>query len=118
MFLRSAVRQPARTLPAPQNKLEQPNRGSVASSRFKFIANMPSATVVGAVLGLGVQLYTNAVRKLPLMRSPWQHAIAATAGGAFGSWLVTFEAKTEKELAGNRALQWVLACDRQPGALA
>jgi hypothetical protein len=62
---------------------------------------MVSATVTGAILGLGVQLYANAVRKLPLLQSPWQHAVAAGAGGAFGSWLVKFEEQTEKELAGN-----------------
>ncbi|KAH7621201.1 hypothetical protein Ndes2526B_g04015 [Nannochloris sp. 'desiccata'] len=59
---------------------------------------MPSATVIGAVLGFGVQIYANAVRKLPLMQGPWQHAIAAGAGAAFGSWLVDFEARTEKDL--------------------
>jgi len=61
---------------------------------------MPSATVIGAVLGFGVQIYANAVRKVPLMQGPWQHAIAAGAGAAFGSWLVDFEARTEKDLQG------------------
>ena len=61
---------------------------------------MPSPAVWGALLGLGVQLYTNAVRKLPLTRNPWEHAIAMGAGAAFGTWLVKFEAETEQELAG------------------
>jgi hypothetical protein len=35
---------------------------------------MPAtSTVVGATLGLGVQLYSNAVRKLPLLRSARPH---------------------------------------------
>ncbi len=68
---------------------------------------MVSATVVGAVLGFGVQIYVNAVRKLPLMQGPWQHAIASGAGAAFGSWLVDFEARTEKDLQGT-LLMWMI----------
>ena len=44
-----------------------------------------SGTVFGAMLGLGVQFYSNAVRKLPLMRNPWEHAIAASVGGVAGT---------------------------------
>lgn len=61
---------------------------------------MVSATVIGGVLGFGVQIYANAVRKLPLMQGPWQHALAAGAGAAFGAYVLQFEAKTEKELNG------------------
>ena len=43
-----------------------------------------SGTVFGAILGLGVQFYSNAVRKLPLMRNPWEHAIALGLGGFAG----------------------------------
>jgi len=57
-----------------------------------------SGTVFGAVLGLGVQFYSNAVRKLPLMRNPWEHAIALGVGGAAGHWLVGFEERTAAEL--------------------
>ena len=43
---------------------------SVASSVPSSRAQMPAtSTIVGASLGLGVQLYSNAVRKLPLLRS-------------------------------------------------
>ena len=44
-----------------------------------------SGTVFGAMLGLGVQFYSNAVRKLPLMRNPWEHAIALGLGGFAGA---------------------------------
>lgn len=57
-----------------------------------------SGTAFGALLGLGVQLYSNAVRKLPLMRSPWEHVIAVGIGGATGQWLVGFEERTSVEL--------------------
>ena len=61
---------------------------------------MPSPTIIGAVLGFGVQIYANAVRKVPLMQGPWQHAIAAAAGASFGAWLIDFEERTEKDLHG------------------
>ena len=64
---------------------------------------MATATVVGGVLGLGVPLYVNAVRKMPLWRNPWEHVLWTGAGAAFGGWLVEFEKKTEKELAGEPA---------------
>jgi len=44
-----------------------------------------SGTVFGAMLGLGVQFYSNAVRKLPLMRNPWEHVIAVGVGGVAGT---------------------------------
>ena len=59
-----------------------------------------TAPLFGAVLGVGVQLYVNAVRKLPLMRDPWLHVLWAGAGASFGTWLVSFEERTERDLAG------------------
>lgn len=61
---------------------------------------MVSATLVGAIMGLGVQFYANAIRKVPLMRNPWQHVILAGTGAAFASWVVDFETRTQKELEG------------------
>lgn len=58
-----------------------------------------TSTIVGAGLGLFVQLYSNAVMKLPLMRNPWQHVVAMGAGAAFTTWLVKFEKEQEEELA-------------------
>ncbi|KAJ9709423.1 hypothetical protein PVL29_001073 [Vitis rotundifolia] len=57
-----------------------------------------SATVVGAVLGLSVQLHSNALRKLPLMRHPWEHVLAIGIGAVFGNQLVKWEAKVEEDL--------------------
>ena len=59
---------------------------------------MPSATLVGGVLGLGIPLYANALRKMPLWRNPWEHVAWVAAGAAFGSWLVKWERETEKDL--------------------
>ena len=59
-----------------------------------------SVPLFGAALGVGIQLYVNGVRKLPLMRQPWLHVLWAGAGYSFGTWLVGFEERTEKELAG------------------
>ena len=67
---------------------------------------MVSATIFGAAIGIGVQIYANAVRKLPVMQSPWKHAIAAGTGAAFGTWLIEFEIKTEKELQGKFQCTW------------
>ncbi|GBG84834.1 hypothetical protein CBR_g39209 [Chara braunii] len=50
-----------------------------------------TATLVGAALGLGAQMYSNAVRKLPLMRHPWEHLLAIGLGGTFGSAVVKWE---------------------------
>ena len=70
-------------------------------ARKTAAAVMPaSIPVFGAALGVGIQLYVNAVRKLPLMRDPWLHVLWAGAGASFGTWLVSFEERTEKELTG------------------
>ncbi len=36
---------------------------------------MVSGALIGGILGLTVQLYSNAVRKLPLARHPWEHVL-------------------------------------------
>jgi hypothetical protein len=57
----------------------------------------------GAFLGAGVGVYVNAVRKVPLFRNPYQHALWAGAGYAFGSWLEEFEQRTRQDLEGECA---------------
>jgi len=66
-------------------------------------------TMVGALLGLGVQLYSNAVRKLPLMRNPWEHVIGIGVGVWAANGIVQFEERmaidVEKTLEDAKAAQ-------------
>eukprot|EP00850_Spirogloea_muscicola_P009903 SM000056S18021 [mRNA] locus=s56:656129:656587:- [translate_table: standard] len=57
-----------------------------------------TATVAGAVLGLAVQLYSNAVRKLPLMRHPWEHVVGMVVGSAAANALVAWEERAQADL--------------------
>lgn len=50
-----------------------------------------SATLIGAAFGLSCQLYSNAVRKLPLMRHPWEHLVGIGLGAWAGNALVKWE---------------------------
>ncbi|XP_074586330.1 uncharacterized protein LOC141842016 [Curcuma longa] len=60
---------------------------------------MPStATMVGALLGLGIQMYSNALRKLPYMRHPWEHALGMGLGVVFTTQLVKWEEKLKEDL--------------------
>mmetsp|Transcript_11875 Transcript_11875/g.35391 ORF Transcript_11875/g.35391 Transcript_11875/m.35391 type:complete len:88 (+) Transcript_11875:204-467(+) len=40
--------------------------------------------LIGGGMGLGVQLFSNTVRKLPLLRRPWEHVIAIGIMGWMG----------------------------------
>ena len=59
-----------------------------------------SAPVVGALLGVGAQIYANVVQKLPALREPWKHVIAGGVGSGMAVWLVDYEERAEKELEG------------------
>ncbi|EHA8587459.1 hypothetical protein COCNU_scaffold002267G000010 [Cocos nucifera] len=60
---------------------------------------MPAtATVVGALLGLGTQLYSNALRKLPYMRHPWEHLLGMGLGAVFVNQLVKWDEKLKEDL--------------------
>lgn len=59
-----------------------------------------SSTVVGALLGLGVQMYANAARKLPVMSSPWKHAVSAVVGAGVATWVVEYEERTSQYVQG------------------
>lgn len=61
---------------------------------------MATATLIGGLLGLSGQLYCNAIRKLPLMRNPWEHVIAIGIGAAFGDWVVRYEEATAADVRG------------------
>ena len=57
-----------------------------------------SATVVGALLGLGTQMYSNALRKLPYMRHPWEHLLGMGIGVVFANQMVKWDAKCQEDL--------------------
>ncbi|KAJ6326450.1 hypothetical protein OIU78_013538 [Salix suchowensis] len=57
-----------------------------------------SATMIGALLGLGTQMYSNALRKLPYMRHPWEHVVGMGLGVVFVNQLVKWDAQLEKDL--------------------
>ncbi|KAK9843709.1 hypothetical protein WJX81_003247 [Elliptochloris bilobata] len=58
---------------------------------------MPGA-FVGAIAGFAVVLYSNGLRKVPLMREPWEHFIGAGIGAWLGNELVKYVERTEKEI--------------------
>eukprot|EP00897_Mesotaenium_endlicherianum_P002990 jgi/Mesen1/2719/ME000168S01793 len=57
-----------------------------------------TATFVGAGLGLCVQLYSNAVRKLPAMRHPWEHVLGMGIGAYLANGLVEWEESAAQKL--------------------
>ncbi|KAJ4843028.1 hypothetical protein Tsubulata_005877 [Turnera subulata] len=57
-----------------------------------------SATVLGALLGLGTQMYSNALRKLPYMRHPWEAVIGMGIGAVFTNQLVKWDEKLIQDL--------------------
>ncbi|KAK6931975.1 hypothetical protein RJ641_001599 [Dillenia turbinata] len=60
---------------------------------------MPAtATLIGALLGLGTQMYSNALRKLPYMRHPWEHVLGMGLGAVFVNQLVKWDAKLQEDL--------------------
>ncbi|KAL5187879.1 hypothetical protein HKD37_05G013479 [Glycine soja] len=59
---------------------------------------MLSATAIGALLGLGTQMYSNALRKLPYMRHPWEHVVGMGLGAVFVNQLLKWEAQVEQDL--------------------
>ncbi|OEL20642.1 hypothetical protein BAE44_0018339 [Dichanthelium oligosanthes] len=79
---------------------------------------MPATpTIIGALLGLGTQMYSNALRKLPYMRRivpspallpplpiadsfphPWEHVLGMGIGAVFVNQLVKFDEKLKEDL--------------------
>ncbi|KAJ1430518.1 complex I subunit [Sesbania bispinosa] len=57
-----------------------------------------SATAIGALLGLGTQMYSNALRKLPYMRHPWEHVLGMGLGVVFVNSLLKWETQLEQDL--------------------
>ncbi|KAH0455076.1 hypothetical protein IEQ34_017000 [Dendrobium chrysotoxum] len=60
---------------------------------------MPAtSTLVGALLGLSTQMYSNALRKLPYMRHPWEHVLGMGLGAIFVNQLVKYDEKLKEDL--------------------
>ncbi|PSS11059.1 hypothetical protein CEY00_Acc15332 [Actinidia chinensis var. chinensis] len=57
-----------------------------------------SATMIGALMGLGVQIHSNALRKLPHMRHPWEHVIGMGLGAVFVNQLLKWDVKLAEDL--------------------
>eukprot|EP00614_Pseudopedinella_elastica_P018738 CAMPEP_0172649026 /NCGR_PEP_ID=MMETSP1068-20121228/241578_1 /TAXON_ID=35684 /ORGANISM="Pseudopedinella elastica, Strain CCMP716" /LENGTH=84 /DNA_ID=CAMNT_0013463371 /DNA_START=485 /DNA_END=739 /DNA_ORIENTATION=- len=57
----------------------------------------------GAASGFGLQLYSNAVRKLPMAREPWLHVGFAMIGGYAGFNYASVEAKLLEDVNEMRA---------------
>ncbi|GAV75055.1 hypothetical protein CFOL_v3_18535 [Cephalotus follicularis] len=57
-----------------------------------------SATMIGVLMGLGTQMYSNALRKLPLMRHPWEHVLGMGLGAVFVNQLVKWEVQLNQDL--------------------
>eukprot|EP00249_Psilotum_nudum_P029427 c401_g1_i1 orf=37-396(+) len=55
-------------------------------------------TLVGACLGLASQLYSNAIRKRPLMRHPWEHVLLMGLGAVAANGLVSWEERVQADL--------------------
>ena len=53
----------------------------------------------GALCGLGVNLFSNAVRKLPYLYRPYEHVIALGVGGYAGYRLRSWEQRQVRDLA-------------------
>ncbi|KAH7569737.1 hypothetical protein JRO89_XS06G0258100 [Xanthoceras sorbifolium] len=54
--------------------------------------------MIGALLGLGTQMYSNALRKLPYMRHPWEHVLGMGLGVVFVNQLVKWEVQVQQDL--------------------
>ena len=71
-----------------------------ATSSSGCQAGMVSGAFFGGCIGLAINMYSNALRKVPLMRQPWEHLIAIGGGAWAGKQLVEYENRTAKELEG------------------
>jgi hypothetical protein len=59
----------------------------------------------GALFGLAVQLMSNALQKLPLMRRPWEHVLFAAGGAFVGHKLGDLEVELTQRIEAHRANQ-------------
>ncbi|MCO5569931.1 hypothetical protein L7F22_023645 [Adiantum nelumboides] len=59
---------------------------------------MGTATFFGATFGLACQFYSNAIRKQPLMRHPWEHVLLMSIGIVVANGLANWEKKLEADV--------------------
>ncbi|XP_019462939.1 PREDICTED: uncharacterized protein LOC109361862 [Lupinus angustifolius] len=57
-----------------------------------------TATGVGAVWGLVIQIWSNRLRKLPPMRHPWEHVVGMGLGAIFANQYMKWSEQVEKDL--------------------
>lgn len=57
--------------------------------------------MLGAFLGFGVQCMSNAMRKYPLYRHPWEHVLAIGVGGWFAGAAVSWTDGQREQLEQN-----------------
>eukprot|EP00216_Chloropicon_sp_CCMP2111_P006800 CAMPEP_0198240590 /NCGR_PEP_ID=MMETSP1446-20131203/5653_1 /TAXON_ID=1461542 ORGANISM="Unidentified sp, Strain CCMP2111" /NCGR_SAMPLE_ID=MMETSP1446 /ASSEMBLY_ACC=CAM_ASM_001112 /LENGTH=74 /DNA_ID=CAMNT_0043923331 /DNA_START=21 /DNA_END=245 /DNA_ORIENTATION=- len=55
-----------------------------------------TAALFGGTLGFLTQMYSNAVRKLPVLKNPWEHGVASILGAGFGVGVIHYEDKLKK----------------------
>uniref|UniRef100_K4A1B3 Excitatory amino acid transporter n=3 Tax=Setaria TaxID=4554 RepID=K4A1B3_SETIT len=84
--------------PRPRRPLlsPQPRRPPRQDRRAPRMPATP--TIIGALLGLSTQMYSNALRKLPYMRHPWEHVLGMGLGAVFVNQLVKFDDKVKEDL--------------------
>jgi hypothetical protein len=57
----------------------------------------------GALFGLALQVMSNALQKLPLMRRPWEHVLFAAGGAYLGHHVGRWEADVGARVEAHRA---------------
>eukprot|EP00240_Pyramimonas_obovata_P019026 CAMPEP_0118931964 /NCGR_PEP_ID=MMETSP1169-20130426/8832_1 /TAXON_ID=36882 /ORGANISM="Pyramimonas obovata, Strain CCMP722" /LENGTH=71 /DNA_ID=CAMNT_0006874547 /DNA_START=98 /DNA_END=313 /DNA_ORIENTATION=+ len=54
--------------------------------------------MAGAGAGLFIKLFSNGLRKVPLMREPWEHVLLMGAGAMAANAYVQYETQIEAEV--------------------
>ncbi|EEH58869.1 uncharacterized protein MICPUCDRAFT_56150 [Micromonas pusilla CCMP1545] len=62
-----------------------------------------TATMAGAAMGFGTQLFINALRKLPLLRNPWEHVLWTGGGVWAANAMAEWEVKLTEEVKAMQA---------------
>ncbi|KAF1876399.1 hypothetical protein Lal_00029747 [Lupinus albus] len=57
-----------------------------------------TATGVGAIWGVVIQIWSNRLRKLPPMRHPWEHVVGMGLGAIFANQYMKWGEQVDKDL--------------------